>query len=119
MGAWLVKRGMPKSKTELPKDVISVLGRVSLGEKQFAQMLRVGNKLVLVSVTPHGMETLTEVTDPIEVNRLLGLCEHQSSNSTSASFQDVLQQLASEKTPPNFFGNDAGHSKMAGGTSRG
>ena len=48
----------------LPTDVVSVLGRVPLAARQLAELLRVGNKLVLVSLTPTGAQTLTEVTDP-------------------------------------------------------
>ena len=49
-------------------------GRAPLAGRQHVHLLRCGSKLLLVSVTPGGAETLTEVTDPAEVDRLAGLC---------------------------------------------
>src|SRR5262249_6889572 len=62
--AWALRRGGRgrAGRGMLPADAVSVLGRVSLSAKQVAQLLRVGNKLVLVALTPGGAETLTEVT---------------------------------------------------------
>ena len=71
--------GASAGARHLPADVVSVLGRVPLAARQFAELLRVGNKLVLVSLTPTGAETLTEVTDPAEVDRLVGLCQQARS----------------------------------------
>jgi len=91
---WLLRRGGAKTASVLPADVVSVLGRVPLASRQFAELLRVGNKLVLVSLTPTSAETLTEVTDPVEVDRLLGLCQQCSPHSTTKAFEQVFQQLS-------------------------
>jgi flagellar biogenesis protein FliO len=91
----------------LPTDAVSVLGRVSLTSKQVAQLLRVGNKLVLVAVTPGGAETLTEVTDPVEVDRLMGLCEQHDPRSTTKAFEQVFQNLTREPAPGGFFGGES------------
>jgi flagellar biogenesis protein FliO len=94
--AWLYRRNIPSPTTPLPKEVVSVLGRAPLAARQFVQLLRVGNKLVLVSVTSEGMEPITEVTDPVEVDRLLSLCMRNHTKSTTAEFQQVLNQLSRE-----------------------
>jgi flagellar biogenesis protein FliO len=91
----------------LPGDVVSVLGRVPLAARQFAELLRVGNKLVLVSITPTGAEPLTEVTDPVEVDRLLGLCQQNNPHSTTKAFEQVFQQLSNETAPHGFFGGES------------
>ena len=91
----------------LPADAVSVLGRVSLTSKQVAQLLRVGNKLVLVALTPGGAETLTEVTDPVEVDRLMGLCQQHDSRSTTKAFEQVFQNLSREPAPSGFLGGDS------------
>jgi flagellar biogenesis protein FliO len=90
----------------LPADVVSVLGRVPLAARQSAQLLRVGNKLVLVSLSPGGVETITEVTDPAEVDRLAGLCQQSNPHSTTQAFEQTFQQLVQERAPNGFFGND-------------
>ena len=107
LSAWVVRRGAKKSSTVLPEDVVSVLGRVPLASRQFAQLVRVGNKLVLLSVTQAGAEPLTEITDPIEIDRLLGLCHQQSAHSSTAEFDQVFRQLAEETAPDGFLGNEA------------
>jgi flagellar biogenesis protein FliO len=104
--AWLLRRGTSSSTATLPADVVSVLGRVSLAARQSALLLRVGNKLVLVSLSPGGAETITEVTEPAEVDRLAGLCQQSNPHSTTKAFEQTFQQLAQERAPGGFFGND-------------
>lgn len=94
--AWLLRRGVRKSGAALPRDVVAVLGRMPLAARNVAQLLRVGNKLVLISITPAGAETLTEVTDPAEVDRLIGLCHQSDPHSTTKAFEQVLQQMSLE-----------------------
>jgi flagellar biogenesis protein FliO len=94
--ACLVRRGGRNMGQSLPTEVVGVLGRVPLTARQFAQLLRVGNKLVLVSVTPNGAETITEVTDPLEVDRIVGLCQQSHPHSTSKAFEQVFRQLSRE-----------------------
>ncbi len=106
---WVLRRGgrAMASRGQLPADVVNVLGRVPLGARQFAELLRVGNKLVLVSLTPTGAETLTEVTDAAEVDRLVGLCQQSNPFSTTKAFEQVFQQMSTEPAPAGFLGNEA------------
>jgi flagellar protein FliO/FliZ len=104
---WLLRRGTRKSSTALPRDVVSVLGRVPLAARNVAQLLRVGNKLVLVSLTPAGAETLTEVTDAAEVDRLVGLCQQSDPHSTTKAFEQVFRQLSLEPAEDGFVGRDS------------
>ncbi len=104
--AGLVRRGGKKANSLLPDEVVSVLGRVPLAARQFAELVRVGNKLVLVSVTPSGAEPLTEITDPVEIDRLVGLCRQRTKGSSTDEFEKVFRQLADEKTPSSFLGNE-------------
>ncbi len=103
----LFKRAAPKSQRLLPSEVASVVGRIPLGGKQVAQLLKVGSKLVLVCVTPEGVKPLTEVTDPAEVTRLLGLCEQGGDYSATTAFRDVFDKLAGEQPSPGFLGDEA------------
>jgi flagellar biogenesis protein FliO len=103
---WGLRRGTRKSVTMLPSTVVNVLGRVSLAPKRFAELLRVGNKLVLVVQTPNGLRPLTEVTDPAEVDRLLGLCQQSGPHSTSQEFEQMFRELASDRAPAGFLGDE-------------
>jgi flagellar biogenesis protein FliO len=105
--AWLLRRGARRVAATLPADVVCVLGRVPLAARQFADLLHVGNKLLLVAWSPAGPATLTEVTDPVEVDRLVGLCRQADPHSTTKAFEQVFRQLARDPAPSGFLGSEA------------
>ena len=100
LAAYAMRRLAPRAMSNLPPDVFAVLGRAPLAGRQQVHLLRCGKKLLLVSVTTTGAETLTEVTDPPEVDRLLGLCEQAKPNSATATFRTVFGQLAEDQSAP-------------------
>ncbi|HJN10842.1 MAG TPA: flagellar biosynthetic protein FliO [Pirellulaceae bacterium] len=93
---WLTRSAAPKGMAPLSKDVVESLGRAPLLGRQQMQLIRIGNKLILLSVTSTGADTLTEITDPAEVDRLSGLCRQSQSGSISDTFRQVLAQASSE-----------------------
>jgi flagellar biogenesis protein FliO len=103
---WALRRGARSSTVLLSSDVARVLGRVPLAARQFADLLQVGNKLLLVSVTTSGTELLTEITDPVEVDRLLGICKQKDARSSTVEFDDMFRQLAEETAPDGFLGEE-------------
>lgn len=105
--AWAYRRAAPRSARPLPDEVLTVLGRATLAGKQVTQLVKVGNKLLLVALTPEGPKTLTEVSDPTEVTRLLGLCEQSNSVGATAAFQEVFDQILREPAPPGFLGEES------------
>lgn len=96
--AWLMKRGIPKNMGMLPTEVVEVLGRAPLGQRQHVHLMRCGSRLLLVSVSATGAETLSEITDPVEVDRLTGICAQHRGDSVTASFRQVLNQFGRTKT---------------------
>ena len=58
---------------------MELLGRAPLAGRQTMQLIRVGNRLLLVALSASGAETLTEITDPVEVEHLAGLCRRGKS----------------------------------------
>lgn len=123
--AWFLRRTMPQAMTRLPGEVVEQLGRTPLGGKQNMHLVRVGSKLLLVVVTPFGAETLTEITDVDEVDRLTALCRRNGSHGPTAEFREVLREF--EREPARgFLGNtdrsdvelalgDGGRSRRRGG----
>jgi flagellar protein FliO/FliZ len=93
---WVSKRFAPAGTAPLPKEAVELLGRATLSGRQTMQLVRVGNRLLLVALSAGGAETLTEITDPVEVEHLAGLCRGGKADSASASFNRVLSQLATE-----------------------
>ena len=97
---WFSKRFAPAGSASLPKEAVELLGRAPLTGRQTMQLIRVGNRLLLVALSTTGAETLTEITDPVEVEHLAGMCRRGKSDSASASFNRVLSQLTSEPATP-------------------
>ena len=94
--AWAMRKAAPRGSLLLPKEVFDILGRAPLGARQQVQLLRCGNKLLLVSIAPSGIETLTEVTDPLEVDRIAGICQQADPKSAAKTFHQVFQKMAPE-----------------------
>jgi flagellar protein FliO/FliZ len=78
----------------LPKNVVQVLGRTSIAPRQQMLLVRFGSKLVLVSMIQGEARTISEITDPLEVDQLAGYCEGHSSGSATSSFREILTQGA-------------------------
>jgi flagellar biogenesis protein FliO len=113
--AWGMRRAAPAGGGVLPNEVFEVLGRAPLENRQQVHLLRCGNKLILVSVTAAGAETLTEITDSAEVDRLAGLCRQAHPNSATAAFRQVFGQFASGYSRAGLFkASDRDDRRLAG-----
>jgi flagellar biogenesis protein FliO len=115
---WVMRRAAPAGMQPLPSDVIQVLGRAMLSPRQQMQLVRLGDKLVLVANTPAGVQTLTEITDRAEVERLAAACEAARGTSSTGTFRQVLSQLGSEPAANGFFGRDEATSARSRQQSR-
>ena len=96
--AWGMRRATPAGSTLLPGEVLEVLGRAPLAQRQQVSLVRCGKKLLLISTTPTGAETLTEITDPLEVDRLAGICRQGHPGSATTAFRQVFQQMGSGRS---------------------
>ncbi|HUP82444.1 MAG TPA: flagellar biosynthetic protein FliO, partial [Pirellula sp.] len=80
--------------------VVQVMGRSPMAPRQQMYVVRFGSKLLLISHQPGQTQTLCEISDSDEVQRLAGLCEANLPGSISNSFLDVLKQVTSGKLEP-------------------
>jgi len=108
--AWVMRRSVARGSGLLPREVVEVLGRTALAGKQQLHLLRLGNKLILVSISPGGVESLAEVTDPLEVDRLTGLCYQAHPYSATASFRQVYQGF--EDSHANYSASARGGDRL-------
>ncbi len=98
IGAWIMRRGVPTSAQRLPIDVFESLGRVPLSKGQHAQLLKLGNKIVLVSISATGTDTITEVNDPAEVERIAAACRTSQHTEAPETFRRLYERFAGNKT---------------------
>jgi flagellar biogenesis protein FliO len=103
--SWLLKRGQPRAPGQLPPEAFCVLGRAMLPDRTPVQLLRLGSKLVLVANHQDQVRPLAEITDPLEVERLAGICQQSRQVGPAAEFQQVLQQLSREPAR-GFLGSE-------------
>ncbi len=106
LSVWCLRKAAPRGCRPLPNDVVMLLGQVRLSGKQTAQLMKIGSKLVLVSVTPEGAKPITEITDPDEVSRVLGMCEQANPNGATAAFQEIFEQLTREPAHGGLVGDE-------------
>jgi len=112
---WFSRKTGGKGNTVLPKDVVEVLGRSPLAPRQSVQVVRFGSKILLLSVTASGSDTLAEITDPEEVDRLMGLCKQQSPDSISESFRHVLSHFGSDSNTSGGWWNRGAKKRNSAG----
>lgn len=100
---WFARQRGSRGCSALPVDAVDTLGRVPLNKNQEMHLVRIGNKLLLLAVTPTSAETLTEITDPQEITRLSQICQQSHAGGLSASFRQVLSQLNNEPAAHGHF----------------
>src|SRR5436190_5536575 len=79
---FLRPRGSSTSVT-LPSDAIDVLGRKALDYRHTLHLVRCGSRLLVLGSSADGLSTLTEITDPAEVEQLAELCRAPEPASVS------------------------------------
>ena len=92
--AWFMKRGASRARRSLPTEAFEILGRSSLSPSQAVQLVRIGNKLLLLASSTDDVTTLTEIVDADEVSRLSGLCMQHQGTSATKEFHETLEELA-------------------------
>ena len=93
----LFRKVAPQGNRPLPKEAFECLGRHFLTQKQQLQVLRLGNRIVLVSVLPEGVTTLAEITDPDEVVAFLGHFRRLDTNSATEVFRNTIASMSEEE----------------------
>ena len=93
------------SWVKLPSVVNSANASVSASASHFTKFALIstggatspastGIELSELTLTPAGAETLAEITDPPEVDRLAGLCREARPGSATTAFRQVLDQFS-------------------------
>lgn len=93
---WMLRRASPQRAGVLPAEAFEVLGRAPLGNHQQVQLLRCGERLLLVAVGGTGTNaatTLTEISEPAEVDQLISLCRQSKAAPRPGGFKQVLREV--------------------------
>lgn len=92
---WLTRHG-PAGLRGLPVEALELLGKRTIEPRVSIHIVRCGPKILVLGVAPDGVRTLTEITDPIEIDMMAGACrKKESGRSGGDSFAGMFRQTAS------------------------
>ncbi|MDR2345945.1 MAG: hypothetical protein LBE18_07755 [Planctomycetaceae bacterium] len=100
----LFRKISPNANQYLPKEVFENLGKTFLTQKLQVYLLRLGNRLILVSASGNTITPITEITDTDEVVTVLGMCRSLNNNAINKFHKNLSNQLNS---------NSGSHSKKS------
>jgi flagellar biogenesis protein FliO len=113
----IFRRHTPLLGQGLPSEALEVLGRRFLDQRQSIVLLRIGSRILVVGSSTAGMQGLGELSDPVEVDLIAGLCRgNKAGQGLGASFLNMLsgQTRAASKAPSRR--NAAGRTQVASRT---
>lgn len=92
VAAKLFKKHSPLVSSNLPLEVMEVLGKRPLDARQTIHFVRCGSRILILGSSPAGLEMLSEVLDPVEVDLISGMCrERAQSGRSNSSFMNLFQ----------------------------
>ena len=100
-GAWLLRRSFPARLTGKPTGLMEVLGRLPVSPKHTVVLVRVAGRVLVVGISPDTMNTLSEIEQPEEVEKML-LKELAPAEGFGARLAGVLAPF--RRTPIGAFG---------------
>ncbi len=86
----LLKKHSPLVVPRLSDEAVALLGRRSIDREHSIHLVRCGTRILVLGLAPGEIRTLAEITDPVEVDVLAGLC--RSEQTPTGQF---LHQVAS------------------------
>ncbi len=106
VSAKLFKKHHPMAATNLPGEVVEVLGKKPLDARQSIHFIRCGSRILILGSSPAGLEMLSEVLDPVEVDLITGMCRERSQTGTgmmNTTFKSLFQssQKKSDQAAPS------------------
>tara|TARA_R110002167_G_scaffold11575_8_gene50645 strand:- start:341 stop:1273 length:933 start_codon:yes stop_codon:yes gene_type:complete len=100
VGAKLFKKHHPLGSAGLPREVMEVLGKKPLDARQTIHFVRCGSRILILGSSPAGLEMLSEVVDPVEVDLITGMCREDAESSRAAnSFLNLFQSVQKKEEP--------------------
>jgi flagellar biosynthetic protein FliO len=117
--AWAVKRYLPARRLVMGSGVLEVVARLPLSPKQSLVLVKMGQRMVLVGVTPERVNSVCLVDDPEQVAELTGRIASQARDSSAHEFGQSLDEQADTFDSGEDGGGLEMHPSPAAGGVRG
>lgn len=108
----LQRRGLTPQH-RLPPEVLEVLGRGLVDERNAIHLVRCGSRLLVLGSSVSGLTSLTEIDDPAEVESLAALCRSRENVTVAESITKLFQ-----RRPTTDQGRDPRESELDPATIR-
>ena len=106
---WVSRKTGGAKGGALSSDLFTVLGTSQIDPRNQTALLKCGNRVLLVAITQGGITTLTEFTDPSEVNELVAAVNGKSNQA----FANTLREL-NDSAAAGDFGDRSSTKKRRG-----
>lgn len=93
---WVLRRGGVVSPSVSSGLVVEVLSRTTVAPRSHVVLMRVGQRILVVSDSSAGMRTLASVHDAEEVAELLGAIDSAKPASVTQNFGSVMKKLSGQ-----------------------
>jgi flagellar biogenesis protein FliO len=100
---WITKKIQGPSKTMMSKQTLEVLGQKQINKIHSLHLIRLGQRILLVSASDSNVTCLSEIIDPVEVAQLLetNLQAGESNELPQSTFKRIFAQY--EQNPNETF----------------
>ncbi|QDT08620.1 FliO/MopB family protein [Planctomycetes bacterium K23_9] len=90
---WVTRRygNASMTQTGLPTDAMKSLGSTAIDARTRITLLRCGSRIIVMAQTATGVHPLSEITEPIEVQRLTAMCNGESVSAIEPTFAEALR----------------------------
>ncbi|GAB4135710.1 MAG: hypothetical protein Tsb009_02280 [Planctomycetaceae bacterium] len=82
LGAKSLSKHAPKFNGGIPPEALEILGKRNIDQRQAIHLVRLGSRILVIGNSPGGLQTLAEITDPVEVDYLAGMCRKDSTETS-------------------------------------
>ncbi|QDV71781.1 Flagellar biosynthesis protein, FliO [Rosistilla carotiformis] len=100
---WVTRKTGGRQAGTLNRDLFTVLGTSQIDPRHQAALVKCGDRVLLVALTQTGVTTLTEFTEPGEVNELMA----RATGKARATFAEALKDAGDGKAAHGFVDNQA------------
>jgi flagellar biogenesis protein FliO len=88
---WVARRAGLRPKRASETGVFEMLGQFPLANRRTATIVKFGQRLLVFAESPRGIEKLTEMSDPAEVEQVMAMCQRPLGGAQVGTVQDWLR----------------------------
>ncbi len=96
------KKHGPRIGGQIPSEAVELLGKKHIDARQSLHLVRLGSRILLLGSSAGGLRTLAEITDPVDVDFLAGVCRQSMADGTvSQTFRALFNRRSTPDQSPS------------------